>query len=264
VGVAQCKVWRALCLRAGARCVYSARMETNVQTARGDRHKPQRGPGGVWRRRTSAAPAVTLGGKLLALRAETAEGSRAREAAEAAFVADALPFLKSICRWYRGPDLHDEDLEATATLALCEAMREWRPGGRPFDTFARWGVRFALARMLRGSRMIRGRGRTAQVADGGLLHGLGTEYGAGETAEMPSVGRRVRVEISATLGSADDIEAELAERAGTAERLAECMALAAAVAELAPEDRAVISAWQAGSGRALPARLRARLREMVG
>lgn len=224
----------------------------NLQGApRGDRHKPQRGADGVWRRRASAAPTVTLGGKLLALRAETAEGSRAREAAEAAFIADALPFLRSVCRWYRGPDLADEDLEATATLAFCEAMRAWKEGGRPFDTFARWGVRFALARMLRGSRMIRGRGRTAQVAACLSLHGLDSDW------------QGSKAELDAALTDTS-VEADLAERAETAERLAECMALAAAVAELGEEDRAVVSAWQAGCGRALPARLRKTLREMVG
>ena len=47
---------------------------------------PEAGEGGVWRRRSSAAPAVTLESKLLALRA-----SPSKEA-EAAFIVEARPF----------------------------------------------------------------------------------------------------------------------------------------------------------------------------
>jgi predicted nuclease with TOPRIM domain len=49
------------------------------------------------------------------------------------------------------------------------------------------------------------------------------------------------------------------------ERAADVTALTEAVMELGAEDQAVVTAWLADSrGRALPLRLRERLREMVG
>lgn len=228
---------------------------------RGDRHKPKRGADGVWRRRASAAPAVTLESKLRALRETTAEGSRERGRAEAAFVVEARPFLLSICRWYRGPDLPDEDLLAEAELAFVEAMREWKPGGRPFDTFARWGVRFALARMLRASRMIRGRGRDARVdSASATLHGKADPFRDGRKTTCQAdyvflVGQII----------SDGDESRMQECAHEAQRAADVAGLREAVMELAAEDQAVVAAWLADSkGRALPVRLRDRLREMVG
>ena len=88
-----------------------------------------------------------------------------------------MPFLRTICRWYNGPDLATEGLRGGSPLALYEAMGTWTPGGRPFDTHARWGVRMALAKMLRASRMIRGRGRTGRVVVGAVLHGLDNDRG---------------------------------------------------------------------------------------
>ena len=221
---------------------------------------PKRGPGGVWQRREGAAPAVTLESKLRALRETTAEGSPERRRAEAAFVVDALPFLTSICRWYRGPDLMDEDLLAEARLAFVEAMREWKPGGRPFDTFARWGVRFALAKMLRASRMIRGRGKDGQiVVSPRLLHGLEAErHGVRRHRPIDEPGLVVALTDAGT-------DAQVAELASDVEREAGVGTLRDAVSELPAEDRAVVVAWLANSrGRALPARIRDKLREMVG
>lgn len=216
--------------------------------------RPQRGAGGVWTRRKSAAPTVTLETKLVALRAMVgAERTRA----EAAFVAEAMPFLRTICRWYSGPDLATEDLEAEALLALYEAMGTWAPGGRPFDTYARWGVRMALAKMLRASRMIRGRGRTGRVVIGSALHGMDNDRGSPR-----SLGANVP-ELATALTDMAGSETGMVERCGEAEREAECAALAEAVAALSDADRATVAAWQAGTVRALPRALRDRLREAV-
>ena len=220
---------------------------------------PKRGPGGVWQRREGAAPAVTLESKLRALRETTAEGSPERRRAEAAFVVDALPFLTSICRWYRGPDLMDEDLMAEARLAFVEAMREWKPGGRPFDTFARWGVRFALAKMLRASRMIRGRGRDGLLSGTtSVLHGLDASRKGAQTGGVASA------ELLSILTDMDG-DARIQDYAEDIEREAGVADLRDAVSELPAEDQAAVAAWLANShGRALPARIRDKLREMVG
>ena len=221
--------------------------------------RPQRGAGGVWTRRKSAAPTVTLETKLVALRAMV---GAERMRAEAAFVGEAMPFLRTICRWYNGPDLATEDLEAEALLALYEAMGTWTPGGRPFDTYARWGVRMALAKMLRASRMIRGRGRTGRVVVGAVLHGLDNDRG------VRPLGANVGPELAMVLTDTACSEAGMAERRGDAEREAEreaeCAALAEAVAALSDADQAVVAAWQAGKVRALPRGLRDRLRDAVG
>jgi DNA-directed RNA polymerase specialized sigma24 family protein len=187
--------------------------------------------------------------------------------AEAAFIVEARPFLRSVCRWYRGPDLADEDLEAEAELALVEAMREWKPGGRPFDTFARWGVRFALAKLLRSSRMIRGRGREGRMCGmASVLHGLDEAAHGPASAKL----RRYRAgfeqaELQNALSDTRGVEAGVLDVAQTVERAADVAALTEAVMELGVEDQAVVTAWLADSrGRALPLRLRERLREMVG
>ena len=257
------ETWRTLCLQSGRRCGYYSCVDTrtNVHGApRGDRHKPRRDADGVWRRRSSAVPAVTLESKLIALRAATAEGSRERSRAEAAFIVEARPFLRSVCRWYRGPDLADEDLEAEAELALVEAMREWKPGGRPFDTFARWGVRFALAKLLRSSRMIRGRGREGRMCGtSGILHGL--DASSRGSASM-GIGK---AELQNALSDTRGVEAGMLDAAQMVEHASDVAALTEAVMELGAEDQAVVTAWLADSrGRALPLRLRERLREMVG
>jgi len=223
--------------------------------------RPQRGAGGVWTRRKSAAPTVTLETKLVALRAMV---GAARARAEAAFVAEAMPFLRTICRWYNGPDLATEDLEAEALLALYEAMNTWAPGGRPFDTYARWGVRMALAKMLRASRMIRGRGRTGRVVVGMVLHGLDVSVASASGGGARRLGGSVGPELAAALTDTVGSEAGMAERRGDAEREAECAALAEAVAALSDADQAVVAAWQAGKVRALPRGLRDRLRDAVG
>ena len=198
---------------------------------------------------------MTLESKLLALRA-----SPSKEA-EAAFIVEARPFLRSVCRWYRGPDLADEDLEAEAELALVEAMREWKPGGRPFDTFARWGVRFALAKLLRSSRMIRGRGREGRMCGtSGILHGLDASLRG--SASTGGIGK---AELQNALSDTRGVEAGMLDVAQMVERAADVAALTEAVMELGAEDQAVVTAWLADSrGRALPLRLRERLREMVG
>lgn len=215
----------------------------------------------MWTRRRSAAPTVTLETKLVALR-EMVGAERAR--AEAAFVAEAMPFLRTICRWFVGPDLATEDLEAEALLAFYEAMGTWAPGGRPFDTYARWGVRMALAKTLRASRMIRGRGRTGRVVVGMVLHGL--DVGTDSRSDHGSVRNfgKAGSELAAALTDTTGSEAGMVERCREAEREAECAVLVGAVAALSDDDQAVVAAWQAGKVRALPRGLRDRLREAVG
>lgn len=106
-------------------------------------------------RRAAPRPRLTLGDKVLALR-QLRGGARAR--AEAQFLQDAEPFVRRCAAWYRGPDLDEDDLMATARLAVWSCVVDWdERRGAPFDTWARWKVRTELGRLLRGSRLVRGR-----------------------------------------------------------------------------------------------------------
>jgi hypothetical protein len=84
----------------------------------------------------------------------------------------AQGFTLSCARWYFGDDLDREDVIITAQGALWEAICDWVTeaehlaakvkdptlgGWAPFDTHARWKIRGALSKMLRGSKLIRGR-----------------------------------------------------------------------------------------------------------
>ena len=97
-----------------------------------------------------------------------------------------------------------------------------------------------------------------------MLHGLETPGSGGggrmrgeATTRTPSYGRC----CLDTRG----VEARMLDVAQTVERAADVAALTEAVMELGAEDQAVVTAWLADSrGRALPLRLRERLREMVG
>lgn len=75
---------------------------------------------------------------------------------EAKLLRSGRPFVVSICRWYFGDDLDGDDVVQTGTAAFWGAVIDWDPKGAPFDTFARWRVRGALAKLLRGSCQVRG------------------------------------------------------------------------------------------------------------
>lgn len=105
-------------------------------------------------RRPAPRPAQTLGDKVLALRQLT--GS-ARTRAEAQFLKDAEPFIRSCAAWYFGPDLDHDDVMATARLAVWSCVLDWDAAlGSPFDTWCRWRIRTELGKLLRGSRLVRG------------------------------------------------------------------------------------------------------------
>ena len=208
--------------------------------------RPQRGAGVVWTRRKSAAPTVTLETKLVALRAMV---GAERMWAEAAFVGEAMPFLRTICRWYNGPDLATEDLEAEA---LWPSTRPWARGRRAAGR---------LTRMPAGRAHGAGEDATGIAHDpwarahgtvvvGAVLHGLDNDRG------VRPFGANVGPELAMALTDTACSEAGMAERRGDAEREAEreaeCAALAEAVAALSDADQAVVAAWQAGKVRALP------------
>ena len=114
-------------------------------------------------RRAAPRPKVTLGDKVLALR-QLRGGARAR--AEAQFLKDAEPFIRRCAAWYFGPDLDHDDVMATARLAVWSCVLDWDERlGAPFDTWARWKVRTELGKLLRGSRMVRGRAPEDFVAE---------------------------------------------------------------------------------------------------
>lgn len=110
------------------------------------------------RRKTATSP--MLGDKVLALRLLV--GAK-RKAAERRFLFEAKGFVRSVTAWYRGPDLDDDDVEQTATVALWSAVEDWDEQRAPFDTHARWRMRGALAKLLRGSRVVRGNAQGAFV-----------------------------------------------------------------------------------------------------
>ena len=56
-------------------------------------------------------------------------------------------------KWFLGDDVDEDELRQVAETALWRAMESWRPeGGRRFLSFARWGVRNALATHINGDR----------------------------------------------------------------------------------------------------------------
>ena len=92
-----------------------------------------------------------------------------------------------------------------------------------------------------------------------MLHGL--ESGARGPASLGGHKTELQNALSDTRG----VEAGMLNVAQMVERAADVAALTDAVMELGAEDQAVVTAWLADSrGRALPLRLRERLREMVG
>lgn len=96
-----------------------------------------------------------------------------------------------------------------------------------------------------------------------MLHGL--ESGARGPASLGGHLGHGKAELQNALSDTRGVEARMLDMAQTVERASDVAALTEAVMELGAEDQAVVTAWLADSrGRALPLRLRERLREMVG
>ena len=110
-------------------------------------------------RRTVTDPAkCVFVQQILAIRTAEAEGKRSlAEALKAKLIASSRGFIIKMARRYYGDDIDRDDVDATATMAFWIAVTTWQPGGgSTFDTWARWGMRMALQKMIRSSRMIRG------------------------------------------------------------------------------------------------------------
>ncbi len=111
------------------------------------------------KRRTTIDPAMCVWRRqIVAIReAETAGRRREAETLKNQLIASSRGFIRKMAAKYYGDDVDQEDVDATAMLAFWRAVTTWQPdGGSPFDTWARWGMRMELQKMLRGSRMIRG------------------------------------------------------------------------------------------------------------
>ena len=113
-------------------------------------------------RRTVTDPAKCVWRQqILAIReAETAGRRREAEVLKSKLISSSRGFIRKMaCRYY-GDDVDQDDVDATAMMAFWRAVTTWQPdGGSPFDTWCRWGMRMALQKMLRSSRMIRGQRR---------------------------------------------------------------------------------------------------------
>lgn len=110
-------------------------------------------------RRTVTDPAkCVFVQQILAIRAAEAEGKRSlAEALKGKLITSSRGFIIKMARRYYGDDIDRDDVDATATMAFWMAVMTWQPdGGSTFDTWAHWGMRMALQKMIRSSRMIRG------------------------------------------------------------------------------------------------------------
>lgn len=96
--------------------------------------------------------------QILAIREAEAAGRRmVAETLKAKLLTMSRGFIRRAASKYYGSDVEQDDVDATATMAYWRAVTTWQPdGGSPFDTWARWGMRMELQKMLRSSRMIRG------------------------------------------------------------------------------------------------------------
>jgi hypothetical protein len=123
----------------------------------------------VWRR------------QILTLRdAEAAGRRREAEVLKSKLITSSRGFIIKMARRYYGDDIDRDDVDATATMAFWRAVTTWQPdGGSPFDTWARWGMRQELQKMVRASRMIRGQ-KQERVS-------LASLDGGGEVATRRSV-----------------------------------------------------------------------------
>lgn len=105
--------------------------------------------------------AASLEAQIHALRRLTGP---ARRRAEEDFIRAVEPLIIKESRPFLGPDLETDDILAEARAAIWLGLLKWRPGGRAFPHFARQGIRNALQKHLRGSRIVRGAGKFARVA----------------------------------------------------------------------------------------------------
>lgn len=97
--------------------------------------------------------------QILAIREAEAAGKRmVAETLKAKLLTMSRGFIRRTASKFYGDDVEQEDADATAMMAFWRAVTTWQPdGGSPFDTWARWGMRMELQKMLRASRMIRGK-----------------------------------------------------------------------------------------------------------
>ena len=113
----------------------------------------------TYKRRTTIDPAkCVLQQRIIAIReAEAAGRRREAETLKNQLITSSRGFIRKAAQKFYGDDVEQEDVDATALLGFWRAVTTWLPdGGSPFDTWARWGMRLALQKMIRGTRMIRG------------------------------------------------------------------------------------------------------------
>ena len=111
------------------------------------------------KRRTAINPAMCVWRqRIIAIReAEAAGQKRKAETLKNQLITSSRGFIRKAAQKFYGGDVAREDVDATAMLGFWRAVTTWLPdGGSPFDTWARWGMRLALQKMIRGTRMIRG------------------------------------------------------------------------------------------------------------
>ena len=111
------------------------------------------------KRRTAIDPVKCIWGQqIVAIRqAEAAGQKREAETLKNQLITSSRGFIRKAAQKFYGDDVEQEDVDATAMLGFWRAVTTWLPdGGSPFDTWARWGMRMALQKMIRGTRMIRG------------------------------------------------------------------------------------------------------------
>lgn len=111
------------------------------------------------KRRTTIDPAMCVWRRqIVAIReAEAAGRRREAETLKNQLIASSRGFIRKAAQKFYGDDVEQDDVDATAMMAFWRAVTTWQPdGGSPFDTWARWGMRMALQKMIRSSRMIRG------------------------------------------------------------------------------------------------------------
>lgn len=111
------------------------------------------------KRRTAINPAMCVWRqRIIAIReAEAAGRRREAETLKNQLITSSRGFIRKAAQKFYGGDVEQEDADATAMLAFWRAVTTWQPdGGSPFDTWARWGMRMELQKMVRASRMIRG------------------------------------------------------------------------------------------------------------
>jgi len=96
--------------------------------------------------------------QILAIREAEAAGRRMlAEVLKSKLITSSRGFVRKMASKYYGDDVDQDDVDATALMAFWRAVTTWQPdGGSTFDTWARWGMRMALQKMIRSSRMIRG------------------------------------------------------------------------------------------------------------